>query len=152
LNTGDTFWALKGVRDGHDFVLMRLAKAPNWRLSIDRGGKRMEIGHPPPYPPGHEHARGLEQSWSSVAGSIPCPVIGITGSNGKTSTKDLILRLLSLCFQAAGTKGNLNNDLGVPLTILDIPASAQIAIVEMAPIMKVKSGSCVPSPDRPTDW
>jgi UDP-N-acetylmuramoyl-tripeptide--D-alanyl-D-alanine ligase len=59
------------------------------------------------------------------------PVLGITGTNGKTSTKDLILRLLALKYRAAGTRGNLNNELGVPLTLLEMTTDQEIAVIEM---------------------
>jgi UDP-N-acetylmuramoyl-tripeptide--D-alanyl-D-alanine ligase len=59
------------------------------------------------------------------------PVIGLTGSNGKTTTKELLLAVLGKHFDVHGTRGNLNNHIGVPLTLLDIPASSQIAIIEM---------------------
>ena len=59
------------------------------------------------------------------------PVIGITGSNGKTSTKELINTVLKKKFSVLCTKGNLNNHIGVPLTILQLNQSHEIAIVEM---------------------
>lgn len=62
---------------------------------------------------------------------LTIPIIGITGSNGKTTTKELILKVLSEKFKTASTKGNLNNHIGVPLTVLSILPEHQIAIVEM---------------------
>jgi len=59
------------------------------------------------------------------------PVIGITGSNGKTTTKELIHAALSQSYEVHYTKGNLNNHIGVPLTLLAMPISTQIAIIEM---------------------
>lgn len=59
------------------------------------------------------------------------PVIGITGSNGKTSTKELINAVLSKKYTVLATKGNLNNHIGVPLTLLGLDAKHQIAIIEM---------------------
>lgn len=58
-------------------------------------------------------------------------VIGITGSNGKTTTKELINAVLSESFNVIATKGNLNNHIGVPLTLLSIKPETDIAIVEM---------------------
>ena len=59
------------------------------------------------------------------------PVIGITGSNGKTTTKELISKVLGTTFNTFATRGNLNNHIGVPLTILSISQKVEIAIVEM---------------------
>ena len=59
------------------------------------------------------------------------PVIAITGSNGKTTTKELVRNVLSQKFRTHATKGNLNNHIGVPLTILSIPANAEMAVIEM---------------------
>src|SRR5690606_16360600 len=62
---------------------------------------------------------------------LQIPVIGITGTNGKTTTKELIQAVLSQQFSTYATKGNLNKHIGVPLTILSIPAQTEIAIIEM---------------------
>jgi UDP-N-acetylmuramoyl-tripeptide--D-alanyl-D-alanine ligase len=58
-------------------------------------------------------------------------VLGITGSNGKTTTKELIAAVLSKKFKIHYTKGNLNNHIGVPLTLLSMPKDTEIAVVEM---------------------
>lgn len=62
---------------------------------------------------------------------LDIPVIGLTGTNGKTTTKELINAVLSAKFRTAATSGNFNNNIGVPLTVLSIPSGAEIAIVEM---------------------
>jgi UDP-N-acetylmuramoyl-tripeptide--D-alanyl-D-alanine ligase len=67
-----------------------------------------------------EHRRHLE-----------IPVIGITGTNGKTTTKELVHAVLAKRYKTSATKGNFNNHLGVPLTLLAIPQDTEIAIVEM---------------------
>ncbi|SFC59143.1 UDP-N-acetylmuramoyl-tripeptide--D-alanyl-D-alanine ligase [Parapedobacter composti] len=59
------------------------------------------------------------------------PFIGITGSNGKTTTKELVQAVLSRQFKTYATKGNLNNHIGVPLTVLSIDTQVELAIVEM---------------------
>ncbi len=59
------------------------------------------------------------------------PFLAITGSNGKTTTKELIRNVLSKKYKTVATKGNLNNHIGVPLTILSIPFDAQFAVIEM---------------------
>jgi len=59
------------------------------------------------------------------------PVIGITGTNGKTTTKELIHAILSKKYKTYSTQGNFNNHIGVPLTLLSIPCDAEFAVVEM---------------------
>lgn len=59
------------------------------------------------------------------------PVIGITGTNGKTTTKELINAVLQKKFKTIATKGNLNNHIGVPLTVMSIQSDTEIAIIEM---------------------
>lgn len=59
------------------------------------------------------------------------PFIAITGSNGKTTTKELVTTVLNTRFKTYATYGNLNNHIGVPLTILGIPADAEMAVIEM---------------------
>lgn len=62
---------------------------------------------------------------------LQIPVIGLTGTNGKTTTKELIHRVLSKKFKTYATAGNYNNHIGVPLTILEIREDAEIAVIEM---------------------
>jgi len=62
---------------------------------------------------------------------IDIPIIAITGTNGKTTTKELVTTVLSKNYRVDCTKGNLNNHIGVPLTLLSMSASTQIGVVEM---------------------
>lgn len=62
---------------------------------------------------------------------LKIPVIGLTGSNGKTTTKELIAAVLSKKYKVAFTRGNLNNHIGVPLTLLSINPDHEMAVVEM---------------------
>ena len=62
---------------------------------------------------------------------LTIPVVGITGTNGKTTTKELVHAVLQKRYRTSATKGNFNNHIGVPLTLLAIPADAELAIVEM---------------------
>ena len=71
------------------------------------------------------------------------PFIAITGSNGKTTTKELIHAVLSSTYKAYTTQGNLNNHIGIPLTILKIKTDAEIAVIEMgANHLKEIEGYC----------
>lgn len=62
---------------------------------------------------------------------LKIPVVGLTGSNGKTTSKELVLAVLSKKFKTHATKGNLNNHIGVPLTVLSIDDSYEMAVIEM---------------------
>ncbi|WP_316769997.1 UDP-N-acetylmuramoyl-tripeptide--D-alanyl-D-alanine ligase [Pedobacter frigiditerrae] len=62
---------------------------------------------------------------------LKIPVIGLTGSNGKTTTKELIRAILAERFKTFATKGNLNNHIGVPLSILSMQSDVEIAVIEM---------------------
>jgi len=62
---------------------------------------------------------------------LNCPVIGITGTNGKTTTKELIYTVLKTQYKIIATQGNYNNHIGVPLTLLSTPLDTEILIVEM---------------------
>ena len=62
---------------------------------------------------------------------FPIPVIGITGSVGKTTTKDMVASVLGQKFRVLKTEGNFNNELGLPLTLFRLTAQHQICVLEM---------------------
>ena len=73
----------------------------------------------------------LQQLANSYRKQLPVRIIGITGSNGKTTTKDLVAAVLGSTFQVHKTKGNLNNHIGLPLTLLELEETTEFAVVEM---------------------
>lgn len=73
----------------------------------------------------------LQEMARAYRGLLSCKVIGITGSNGKTSTKDLVASVLAPYFNVRKTEGNFNNELGLPLTILSLDEDTDIAVLEM---------------------
>ncbi|WP_318618074.1 UDP-N-acetylmuramoyl-tripeptide--D-alanyl-D-alanine ligase [Sporosarcina sp. YIM B06819] len=73
----------------------------------------------------------LQEMARAYRGMLSCKVIGITGSNGKTSTKDLVANVLAPYFNVRKTEGNFNNELGLPLTILSLDEDTDIAVLEM---------------------
>lgn len=73
----------------------------------------------------------LQQLATLHRSHLTIPIIGITGTNGKTTTKELVHAVLAKKYRTHATQGNFNNHLGVPLTLLAIPADAEMAIVEM---------------------
>lgn len=75
--------------------------------------------------------QALQQLARHHRDQLTIPVIGLTGSNGKTTSKELVSAVLKEKYKVFATKGNLNNHIGVPLTILSIDESIEIAVVEM---------------------
>lgn len=77
------------------------------------------------------------------------PFLAITGSNGKTTTKELVYAVVSQKYKTVATKGNLNNHIGVPLTILSIPTDAEFAIIEMGAnhLFEIESYCTIAKPD-----
>jgi UDP-N-acetylmuramoyl-tripeptide--D-alanyl-D-alanine ligase len=75
--------------------------------------------------------RALQDLATAYRNTLSIPIIGLTGSNGKTTTKELIYSVLSQKFKCFATSGNLNNHIGVPLSILSILPIHEIAVIEM---------------------
>lgn len=73
----------------------------------------------------------LQQLASHHRDQLEIPVIGLTGSNGKTTSKELLSAVLSKTYKTFATKGNLNNHIGVPLSVLSIDTSYEMAVIEM---------------------
>ncbi len=127
LKRGDIYVALKGPNfNGNHFAKDALERGAAYAV-IDE--KEYEI-------PGktffvEDGLIALQQLALHHRKQLSIPFIGITGSNGKTTTKELIHAVLSSTFRTATTEGNLNNHIGVPLTILKIRPDAEIAVIEM---------------------
>ncbi len=126
---GDCFVALAGERfDAHDFLDQAVA-AGAAALVVQRA-PRLGALNVPVYVVDDtlvalgELARYRRLAWGK-------PVIAIAGSNGKTSTKELLSAALGACYTVHATRGNLNNRVGVPLTRLAIPDRADVAVVEL---------------------
>ncbi|MCC5936347.1 MAG: UDP-N-acetylmuramoyl-tripeptide--D-alanyl-D-alanine ligase [Lunatimonas sp.] len=75
--------------------------------------------------------RALQELARFHRDQLDIPIFGLTGSNGKTTTKELLFAVLSRKFRAHATSGNLNNHIGVPLTLLEIGSDTELAIIEM---------------------
>ena len=144
LKGGEMFFALKGENfDGNEYALKALELGARYAV-VNRGSKV-----------GTDCAAGLldadaagrlilvddtlttlqelarwHRSMTFVDGK-PLTVIALTGTNGKTTTKELIREVLSVKYRVTATEGNLNNSIGVPLTLLRINSETQLAVVEM---------------------
>jgi len=73
----------------------------------------------------------LQELAREYRNTFDIPVIALTGSNGKTTTKELLVSVLSMKYKVHATQGNFNNHIGVPLTLLSMPADTELAVIEM---------------------
>lgn len=124
---GDIFFALKGDRlDGNQFAEQAIQAGAIAAVVDDPKLKAI---------PGCIYVEdalvGLQNLAIFHRSQLSIPVVGLTGSNGKTTTKKLIHHLLSARYSAYCTPGNYNNHIGVPLSILGIPEDSEIAVIEM---------------------
>ena len=128
LEEGALFFGLKGQNfDGNKYAISAIEKGAKYAVIDD-----------PVYHHSSEKMVLVEDSLKSLQGlaayhrqQFNIPIIGLTGSNGKTTTKELLQTVLSTTFKTHSTKGNFNNHIGVPLTLLAMPMDTEIAVIEM---------------------
>lgn len=129
LEKGNLFIPFIGQNtDGHQYVEKAIeqgAAAALWQSNV-------------PNPPEHlpiliveDTLEAIQQLAKSYLNQLNVKVIGITGSNGKTTTKDMVANLLSLEYKVQKTEGNYNNHIGLPFTILQLQEDTEIAVLEM---------------------
>lgn len=127
---GQLFVALRGERfDGHDFLEQAVAAGAGALLVTD--GARIPAGASALVVADTRLALGrLAAAWRA---GFEIPVIAVTGSNGKTTTKEMIAAILRRQYgdTVLATRGNLNNDIGLPLTLLGLAAGQRAAVIEM---------------------
>jgi len=127
IREGQLFVALKGENfDGNNFALQALEAGAAYAVvndTVEAEDPRL-IKVP-------DTLAALQQLAAYHRQQFDIPVIGLTGTNGKTTTKELIKAVLGAKYRVTATEGNLNNDIGVPLSVLKINADTQIAIIEM---------------------
>lgn len=127
INLGCMFFALKGDNfNGNIFALEALKKGAKFAVIDDEKYNQ------------HNNCilvddvlKTLQNLATHHRKVLNIPVIALTGSNGKTTTKELINAVLSTTYKTSATKGNLNNHIGVPLTLLEFTQNTEIGIVEM---------------------
>lgn len=124
-NAGDLYFALRGPNfDGHDFVAQAAAKGAAGVVVERAAGAPGELIV-------SDTLRALEELGAWARARWGGTVIGVTGSAGKTTTKDAIAHLLSVEVSTGRTVGNFNNHVGVPLSILRLPGECRAAVLEM---------------------
>lgn len=121
---GDLFVPVVAARDGHDFIRDALEAGAAAYLTARPpvGGTAVMVG---------DTLGALAALATDARRRIAGPVVGVTGSVGKTSTKDLIASVLSRRYRTAASPASYNNELGVPLTLVNAPEGGEAAVVEM---------------------
>jgi UDP-N-acetylmuramoyl-tripeptide--D-alanyl-D-alanine ligase len=124
VNPGDLFFAIKGTTDGHRFCSAAIERGAIACVVSDDTitGPRLIV--PDTLTALHRTAYKARELWNGA-------VVAVTGSAGKTSTKDIIAEFLGVHLRVSKTIGNFNNHLGLPLTLLHIPEDAEVAVVEL---------------------
>ena len=123
IQPGDIFLPLKGVRDGHDFIPTAFENGAVVTLS------EQEVAV------SHILVDNTEQAFQDLAryylAKTAVDVIAITGSNGKTTTKDMTAQILATTYKTYKTQGNYNNEIGLPYTVLHMPDDTEKLVLEM---------------------
>ncbi|MFE9279611.1 UDP-N-acetylmuramoyl-tripeptide--D-alanyl-D-alanine ligase [Paenibacillus glucanolyticus] len=128
LKEGNLFVPIVRIDDGHNYVEQAFengAVAALWQAD-----------HVPP-PEGlpliivENTLKALQNLAQSYRGQLNCKVIGVTGSNGKTTVKDIVTSILSTTYKVQKTYGNLNGEYGLPLSLLEVEEDTEIVVLEM---------------------
>ncbi|MCR5352539.1 MAG: UDP-N-acetylmuramoyl-tripeptide--D-alanyl-D-alanine ligase [Bacteroidales bacterium] len=128
---GEVFFALRGENfDGNDYALKALEAGAAWAVvnedaALPDDARLIRVSDP------FVTLRDLAVWHRTHVRGGQLPVIGLTGTNGKTTTKNLIAAVLAKKYCVTATQGNLNNDIGVPLSLLSITPDTEIAVIEM---------------------
>ncbi len=129
IKEGDLFIPFRGEKtNGHKYVLQAFEKGASCSLWLK------DEPNPPKDVPllfVEDSGLALQQMARMYRNELKAKFIGITGSNGKTSSKDILASLLSPFYKVQKTIGNFNNELGLPLTILSLDEDTEIAVLEM---------------------
>lgn len=135
LKGGEMFFALKGENfDGNEYALKALESGA--RYAVVSKSSAAAASDDPRLVKVDDTLKTLQElaRWHrsmTIVDGKPLTVIALTGTNGKTTTKELIREVLSTRYRVTATEGNLNNSIGVPLTLLKINSETQLAVVEM---------------------
>lgn len=127
LAPGDLFFAIVAVRDGHDFVGDAFARGAAGAV-VQRGRWQGDKGFVIEV---DDTTRALQALGRHVRRASGARVVAITGSAGKTTTKEAIAEFLSARYAVVKNRGNLNNHLGLPLSLLELRRGADIAVMEL---------------------
>lgn len=130
IQPGEVFVALRGDQfDGHDYLRQVAERGAAAAIVSDPG--RVPVDFPLPVIEVGDTLRALQQFAANYRQAMLLRTVAVTGSNGKTSTKDMLATLLAERFSTIKTEGNLNNHIGVPLSLLQIRRSHEVGVFEM---------------------
>jgi len=130
IRAGDLFFAIRGpVQDGHQYVPAAFENGASAAVVRDTWAMENEINDPILAVP--EPSRALGELACRGRLNWGKPLVAITGSNGKTTTKELTAAILGTRYKVARSLGNLNNELGLPLSLLRFDEKSEIGVVEM---------------------
>lgn len=121
---GELFVPLVAERDGHDFIAVALESGAAAYLTArePQGGTAIRVD---------DTTVAFTRLGAAARDRLPEAVIGITGSVGKTSVKDLLASVLATTFRTAASAKSFNNEIGVPLTLVNAPADTEVLVQEM---------------------
>jgi UDP-N-acetylmuramoyl-tripeptide--D-alanyl-D-alanine ligase len=130
---GDLFWALEGTRhDGHDFAKDAIARGAVACVLQENKSHKSSIAGRFPAVVVPDALQGLQDFARSQRQRTDALVIGITGSVGKTTTREMVHAALSTTFEGCRSRKNFNNHIGVPLCLLEIERRHEFAVLELA--------------------
>ena len=124
IESGDLFVPLKGVRDGHDFIATAFAQGAAATLSerpVAEGAYILV----------DDVLTAFQRLAQYYLEKMQVDVLAVTGSNGKTTTKDMLAQLLATTYKTYKTQGNYNNEIGLPYTVLHMPEDTEKLVLEM---------------------
>ena len=124
ISEGDLFVPLQGARDGHVFIDTAFTNGALATLS-----EKEVAGHP--YLLVEDVLTAMQALASYYLQKTGVDVLAVTGSNGKTTTKDMLAQLLSTTYKTYKTQGNYNNEIGLPYTVLQMPSGTEKLVLEM---------------------
>ena len=125
IKTGDLFLPLQGARDGHEFIDTAFANGAVATFS------EKNITSDYPYILVVDCLKAFQDLAQYYLEKMRVDVIAITGSNGKTTTKDMIATILATTYKTYKTQGNYNNEIGLPYTVLHMPDDTEKIVLEM---------------------
>lgn len=127
IKKGDLFFALKGPHfDANALAIKAIEQGASYAIVDDKS-----LPQHPQLIQVNNVLKSLQHLANYHRKKMNATVIGITGSNGKTTTKELVARVLSKKYTTLFTEGNLNNHIGVPLTLLRLKSDTEMAVIEM---------------------